>query len=155
MKKLNTDKCVCQVPNSYRRGEEVTYFGSDLNKWIKLFCTKEMTHINLDGLSHKKSKKIVRIIESKHSKEGEKLEHGMPKGQWDVLCLLAGLFKRVNEMYDHTFECYVVRGDFPYEVVEVEDLVNDKEFTLDNGNLKNFLDFKDYQTIESLNEIHS
>ena len=150
MKKLNTDICVCQ--EGYRRGEEVTYFGSDLNKWVDDFCTREMTHINIDGLSHKKSKNIVRIIESKHSKEG------MPQSQRDVLKLLAEYFSKIDKrtvMFHHTFECYVVRGDFPYEVVEVEDLVNDTKFTLDNENLKNFLDFEDYQTIESLNEIHS
>ena len=82
----------------------------------------------------------------------------MPQSQWDVLCLLAEYFSKINKrtvMFHHTFECYVVRGDFPYETVEVEDLVNDKEFTLDNENLKKFLDFEHYQTIESLNEIHS
>ena len=157
MKKLRTDICVCQ--EGYRRGEEVTYFGSDLNKWVDDFCTREMTHINIDGLSHKKSKKIVRIIESKHSDEGKRYgEHGMPQSQWDVLCLLAEYFSKINKrtvMFHHTFECYIVRGDFPYEVVEVKDLVNNKDFTLDNENLKKFLDFEDYQTIESLNEIHS
>ena len=150
MDKLKTDVCVCQ--EGYRRGKEVTYYGSDLNKWIAENCSREMTHINIDGLSHKRAKKIVRIIESKHSTEG------MPKSQWDVLRLLAEYFLKINKrtvMFDHTFECYIVRGDHPYEIVEIKDLVNDKEFTLDNENLKKFLEFEDYQTIESLNEIHS
>ena len=150
MAKLKTDICVCQ--EGYRRGEEVTYYGSDLNKWVTESCSREMTHINIDGLSYKRSKKIVRIIESKHSKER------MPISQREILCILAKYFIKINKrhiMYDHTFECYIVRGDFPYEVVDVEDLVNDTKFTLDNENLKRFLEFKDYQTIESFNEIHS
>ena len=150
MKKLRTDICVCQ--EGYRRGEELTYFGSDLNKWVDDFCTREMTHINIDGLSHKKSKKIVRIIESKHSKEG------MPTSQKEVLDIFAFIFKKLNKriiMVEYTFECYIHRGDPPYNYSEIEDLVNDKEFTLDNENLVKFLEFKDYQTIEQLNEIHS
>ena len=145
MVKLKTDVCVCQ--EGYRRGKEITYYGSDLNKWIAESCSREMTHINIDGLSHKKSKKIVRIIESKHSTEG------MPQAQRDVLCKLSEYFLKINKrtvMFDHTFECYIVRGDHPYEVVEIEDLVNDTKFTLDNENLKKFLEFNDYQTIESL-----
>ena len=150
MDKIITDICVCQ--KGYRKGQELEYYGSDLNKWVGESCSKEMTHINIDGLSYKRSKKIVRIIESKHSKER------MPRSQREILYILAKYFMKINKrhiMYDHTFECYIVRGDHPYEVVEVEDLVNDTKFTLDNENLKRFLEFKDYQTIESLNEIHS
>ena len=135
----------------YRNVEEKNYFGADLNKYVHENCTKEMTVINIDFLSYKRSRQIIRIIESKHSKER------MPRSQREILCILAKYFMKINKrhiMYDHTFECYIVRGDFPYEVVEVEDLVNDTKFTLDNENLKRFLEFKDYQTIESFNEIH-
>ena len=143
MDKIRTDICVCQ--EGYRRGEEVTYYGSDLNKWVTESCSKKMTHINIDGLSYKRSKKIVRIIESKHSKER------MPRSQREILYILAKYFMKINKrhiMYDHTFECYIIRGDHPYDISEVEDLVNDTKFLLDNENLKKFLEFEDY-------EIHS
>ena len=136
-------QCICQ--NGYRKGQELEYYGSDLNKWIAESCSKEMTYINIDGLSYKRSKKIVRIIESKHSSEK------LPKSQKEVLCKLAEYFMKINKrivMFDHTFECYIVRGDYPYDIAKVEDLVNDRKFTLDNENLKRFLEFKDYQTIQ-------
>ena len=136
----------------YRNAEEMNYFGSDLNKFTNEFCSKKMTAINIDFLGYKRSKKIVRIIESKHSREK------MPPSQREVLEIFASVFKKLNKrivIFDYTFECYIHRGDFPYEFVEVEDLVNDTKFTLDNGNLIKFLEFENYQTIESLNEIHS
>ena len=139
------DKSICVCQKGYRKGKEIEYYGSDLNKWVAESCSKQMTHINIDGLSYKRSKKIVRIIESKHSKEET------PKSQREVLCILAEYFMKINKrivMFDHTFECYIVRGDFPYDEVWVEDLVNDTKFKLDNENLKKFLEFEDY-------EIHS
>tara|TARA_Y100000310_G_C20008977_1_gene502025 strand:- start:68 stop:463 length:396 start_codon:yes stop_codon:yes gene_type:complete len=129
----------------YRNTDEKNYFGADLNKYANENCSKQMTIINIDYLSYKRSKKTIRIIESKHSSEG------MPKSQREVLEIFASIFKKLNKsivIFDYTFECYVVRGDFPYEIVEVEDLVNNTKFKLDNKNLKQFLEFEDY-------EIHS
>ena len=126
----------------YRNVEEKNYFGADLNKYVHENCTKEMTVINIDFLSYKRSKQIIRIIESKHSREK------IPNSQREVLEIFASVFKKLNKrivMFDHTFECYIVRGDFPYDEVEVEDLVNDTKFKLDNENLKMFLEFKDYE----------
>lgn len=54
---------------SYRSDEEKIYFGSDLNKFISENCSKEMTAINIDLLLYKRSKKHIRIIESKHENE--------------------------------------------------------------------------------------
>ena len=104
-----------------------------------------MTHINIDGLSYKRSKKIVRIIESKHSKER------MPPSQREILEIFASTFKKLNKrivIFDYTFECYIIRGDHPYDISEVEDLVKGNKFNLNNENLKKFLEFEDY-------EIHS
>ncbi|MAH50987.1 hypothetical protein CMI37_34540 [Candidatus Pacearchaeota archaeon] len=129
----------------YRNSEEMNYFGSDLNKFTNEFCSKEMTAINIDFLGYKRSKKIVRIIESKHSREKT------PTSQREVLEIFASVFKKLNKrivIFDYTFECYIHRGDYPYNISQVEDLVNDTKFLLDNENLKKFLEFEDY-------EIHS
>ena len=129
----------------YRNSEEMNYFGSDLNKFTNEFCSKKMTTINIDFLGYKRSKKIVRIIESKHSREKT------PTSQREVLEIFASVFKKLNKrivIFDYTFECYIHRGDYPYNISQVEDLVNDTKFLLDNENLKKFLEFEDY-------EIHS
>ena len=126
----------------YRSAKEMNYYGSDLNKYAHENCTKKMTINNIDYLTYKRDRGILRIIESKHSKEG------VPTSQREVLGIFASVFKKLNKrivMFDHTFECYIVRGDFPYDEVEVEDLVNDTKFKLDNENLKMFLEFKDYE----------
>ena len=129
----------------YRNSEEMNYFGSDLNKFTNEFCSKKMTAINIDFLGYKRSKKIVRIIESKHRREKT------PTSQREVLEIFASVFKKLNKrivIFDYTFECYIHRGDYPYNISQVEDLVNDTKFLLDNENLKKFLEFEDY-------EIHS
>ena len=136
----------------YRNTKEMNYFGSDLNKFAHKNCTKQMTINNIDYLSYKRDKKTLRIIESKH------LDEGMPTSQKEVLDIFAFIFKKLNKriiMVEYTFECYIHRGNQPYDYSEIEDLVNGTKFTLDNENLKRFLEFKDYQTIESFNEIHS
>ena len=129
----------------YRNEDEKNYFGSDLNKFTNEFCSKKMTAINIDFLGYKRSKKIVRIIESKHRREKT------PTSQREVLEIFASVFKKLNKrivIFDYTFECYIHRGDYPYNISQVEDLVNDTKFLLDNENLKKFLEFEDY-------EIHS
>ena len=128
----------------YRNTEEKNYFGADLNKFANENCSKQMTIINIDFLGYKRAKKIVRIIESKHSKER------MPSSQREVLEIFAKFFKKINQlipMSKHTFECYIVRGDFPYDVVEIEDLVNKSTFAVNQENLIKFLNFEDYTVI--------
>ena len=125
----------------YRNTEEKNYFGADLNKFANENCSKQMTIINIDFLGYKRSKKIIRIIESKHSKER------MPPSQREILEIFASIFKKLNKrivIFDYTFECYIHRGDYPYGVSEIEDLVNDTKFLLDNENLKKFIDYEDY-----------
>ena len=136
----------------YRNEDEKNYFGSDLNKYVNENCSKQMTIINIDYLSYKRAKNIVRIIESKHSKER------MPPSQREVLKIFAEFFKKINQlipMSKHTFECYIVRGDFPYDIVEIEDLVNDDKFKLDNEEFKKFLEFEIYQKRREINEEHN
>ena len=126
----------------YRNTEEKNYYGSDLNKFAAVSCTKQMTIINIDFLSYKRSKKIIRIVESKHSREK------MPPSQREILEIFASIFKKLNKrivMFDYTFECYIHRGDYPYDVSQIEDLVNGTKFSLDRENLKKFLRFEEYE----------
>ena len=126
----------------YRNTEEKNYYGSDLNKFAAISCTKQMTIINIDFLSYKRSKKILRIVESKHSREK------MPPSQREILEIFASIFKKLNKrivIFDYTFECYIHRGDYPYDVSQIEDLVNGTKFSLDSENLKKFLGFEEYE----------
>ena len=126
----------------YRNTEEKNYYGSDLNKFAAISCTKQMTIINIDFLSYKRSKKIIRIVESKHSREK------MPTSQREILEIFASIFKKLNKrivIFDYTFECYIHRGDYPYDVSQIEDLVNGTKFSLDSENLKKFLGFEEYE----------
>ena len=132
----------------YRNTEEKNYYGSDLNKFAAISCTKQMTIINIDFLSYKRSKKIIRIVESKHSREK------MPPSQREILEIFASIFKKLNKrivIFDYTFECYIHRGDYPYDISQIEDLVNGSKFLVDTENLKRFLEFKDYQTYNNNN----
>ena len=127
---------------NYRNSEEMNYFGADLNKYANENCSKQMTIINIDYLSYKRSKKIVRIVESKHSKEK------IPSSQREVLEIFASIFKKLNKrivMFDYKFECYIVRGDYPYDLSQIEDLVSGTSFLLDNENFNKFLEFEDYE----------
>ena len=127
---------------NYRNSEEMNYFGADLNKYANENCSKQMTIINIDYLSYKRSKKIVRIVESKHSKEK------IPSSQREVLEIFASIFKKLNKrivMFDYKFECYIVRGDYPYDLSQIEDLVSGTTFLLDNENFNKFLEFEDYE----------
>ena len=120
----------------------MNYFGADLNKYANENCSKQMTIINIDYLSYKRSKKIVRIVESKHSKEK------IPSSQREVLEIFASIFKKLNKrivMFDYKFECYIVRGDYPYDLSQIEDLVSGTTFLLDNENFNKFLEFEDYE----------
>ena len=48
-------------------------------------------------------------------------------------------------MFDYKFECYIVRGDYPYDLSQIEDLVSGTTFLLDNENFNKFLEFEDYE----------
>ena len=126
----------------YRNADELNYFGSDLNKFANEHCSKQMTVNNIDFLSYKASKGIVRLIESKHTNEN------MRPSQRKVLEIFASLFKKSGRSPEELhYECYVVRGDYPYITSEVEDLINNKTFMVDQENLIKFLNFEEYAII--------
>lgn len=118
---------------SYRNEEEKTRFGSDLNKFVNENCSKEMTAINIDLLLYKRSKKHIRIIESKH--ENEKI----PNSQKEVLDILStAIFK------DHKLEVFVVMGNPPdYENVKIVNLVNGKNYKIKHK--QDFIDWLEFK----------
>ena len=118
---------------SYRSDEEKTYFGSDLNKFVNENCSKEMTAINIDLLLYKRSKKHIRIIESKH--ENEKI----PYSQKEVLDILSTAILK-----DHKFEVFIVMGDPPdYENVKIINLVNGKSYRIKHK--QDFIDWLEFK----------
>lgn len=119
----------------YRTSDEIRYFGSDLNKFINECCSKQMTAINIDLLLYKRSNKHIRIIESKHSKEN------VPPSQREILRLMAKLFGPIAKHFNHCFEVFIVRGDFPYDKVSIENMYDGEIYTIDNCKLKNWLEF--------------
>jgi len=108
----------------YRKNDR--YYGSDLNKFIDENCTHEMTSINIDCIQYRRSKNKLRIIESKHTNE-----RPMKKGQKELLQLLARIFKYLNKIQNKlSFEICIVRGNDPYQNIEVINLINNKKFNI-------------------------
>ena len=96
----------------------------ELNQFITDNCTKEMTSIDLDVCTLRWSKKHLRIIESKHTTEGTS------KGQRQLYEFMADKFRDLIMTYDFKFEVMYIYGDPPYDSIWVEDLVNNKKFTI-------------------------
>ena len=118
---------------SYRSDEEKTYFGSDLNKFVSENCSKEMTAINIDLLLYKRSKKHIRIIESKH--ENEKI----PYSQKEVLDILSTAILK-----DHKFEVFIVMGDPPdCDNVKIINLTNGKTYQIKHK--QDFIDWLEFK----------
>jgi len=120
--------------NNYRTPEEMKYYGSDLNKFVNENCSKEQTVINIDLLIYKRSKKHIRIIESKHISEG-----AMEFSQKEVLKILS-----TAQFSGYIFEVFIVIGDPPnYEPVKIVDITDNKIYTIKNKNdFINWLEFE-------------
>ena len=125
--------------NEYRNQNELNYFGSDLNKFANKECSKKMTVINIDILQFKRSQDRIRIIESKHKNES------MPGTQREILGILAKGLKFLNKWSNkYTFEVYIVSGNYPYNDVIVEDLINDEVIEYNNKkDIKKFMNFNE------------
>jgi 16S rRNA G966 N2-methylase RsmD len=112
------------------------YYGSELNKLVDLECTRLMTAMNIDLIMHKKSKSMIRIIESKHSNEG------MKKGQKDLLELLGKRAEFIGAAIGVKFEVYIVYGDPPYNTAKIVNLQSGDETIIDKQTLISFLNFE-------------
>jgi hypothetical protein len=94
------------------------YFGSDVN------------NIDLVMFKYKKGgKHVLRIIESKHTKERQ-----MNDGQKNILGWFKDLFMFANttgETFNNvSFELYVVYADEPYDRLKVYDALNEVYFNV-------------------------
>ncbi|MCP4989365.1 MAG: hypothetical protein GY928_25900 [Colwellia sp.] len=119
------------------------YFGSDLNKFIYNNCGKKMIVNNIDliMLKHRPGKKsILRVIESKHTKERPLL-----RSQTSVLDALCSAFKHSNTQSGYfEFQLYVVNADQPYNQLDVFDWIDKKRFTVEGRkNVINWLEMND------------
>lgn len=122
----------------YRTIKEIKYFGSDFNKFLNKL-TKEMTVINIDCLQFKRSKNRLRIIEYKHS-----YENTPPRSQLEVLRILAKLLA-VSKFTK--VEVCIVKGDPPFDEIEIEDLINHTRFKLNGGDVKKWCEFQDIEEV--------
>lgn len=105
------------------------YFNSDLNEYIGKNLPRTFTLIDVDGLQYKRSKNIIRLYEYKHMNER------IGQQQLILLKKLAEIFRLVDDLiYFHIGMCRVevviIRGDSPYDEIEISDLVNGRTFTL-------------------------
>lgn len=109
----------------YRNGDEIKYYGSDLNKLLNIECSKEMTVNNLDCIIYKRSYGRLRFIESKHEREGAK------KTQIEILKILAWICKLVNKYTKIKADIFMVYANAPYEdEIRIIDMLTQKEYKL-------------------------
>ena len=99
------------------------YYGSDLNKFAAEHCRKDIVVNNIDLIINNYKDNKLKIVESKHS--NEKLSIGQKL-----------LLEKLSKIGINT---YVVYGDYPYESVKVYSFQNNKTKTMNNEELKEFL----------------
>jgi hypothetical protein len=115
------------------------YYNSDLSEFIGKQCKKTMTSIDVDILQIKSSRNILRFIESKHTNE----KIGDQQGK--ALRTLAWIAKIVNKnpvlFNGKKIEVYLVRGDKPYEKIDVYNFLTFKSYRLEDiEKIKSFLE---------------
>lgn len=114
------------------------YYNSELSEFIGKECKKIMTSIDVDILQIKSSRNIMRFIESKHLRE--KIGYQQEK----ALRTLAWVAKIVNKnpalFNGKKIEVYLVRGNKPYNEIEIYDFLTFKTYCLnDVEKIKSFL----------------
>lgn len=121
--------------------EEIKYYACDLNKFIALNCRKDMTICNMDCIQFRfnvNGIKRLRMIEYKHENE----ETG--NAQEKLLKEISNDFRILNEI-DKTKkrELFIIRGNPPFDYVEIVDFVEANRFTFNNK--KDFVDFLNFE----------
>ena len=110
------------------------FYNSDMNafhRFVNKYCSNEMTATDVDCFFVKVAQRRLRFVESKHTTEG------MKKGQKIALTLLAQLTHP-----NYTVECFVVRGEYPYQTATVENLATNEVFQLDQEDFILWLNFE-------------
>ena len=122
----------------YRNNEkELKYYGSDYNKFIGKECPHTHTCNNIDVIQYKRSRRILRICESKHDHEH------LPGTQLEILKLLARIFRYLNKIQKrYRFEIYIVTGNHPYKTVKIENMITGEGVTVNQLQLINFSGFE-------------
>lgn len=126
----------------YRKIEEWRFLGSDLNKFVKEECRKDMTCINVDTLLYRwysGGPDRLRLIEYKHGTEE------LGDNQLAVLKRLAEDFNKLNSLDKGMVrEVCVVKGNLPHNTVSIQCLNSSR--TVDNiepAKLQRWLSFED------------
>lgn len=114
------------------------YYGSDLNRFVDVHCSRKMVAMNIDLIiyKNKSGKNHIRIIESKHSSEM------LGKGQYILLKKLTVLEDIINTLKDYEFGVFVIAGDPPYETTRITRLKDNKSIVVDKEILVKFLNFE-------------
>ncbi len=100
------------------------YFNSELNKYIGENLPRIMTSIDLDLFQVKLSRKIIRFAEYKHIGEsmGEQQEKALKQ-----LAKMADVINKNKELFDGwTMQVMIIRGNIPYDYIEITDLIMGK-----------------------------
>lgn len=138
------------MPKISEHDKNENYYGSPLNKFIDERCSHKMTCINIDCFLLKRIKKKIKIIESKHSMES------MGRAQREALSRLSDLLKKGSKESHWEADIYLVKGNPPYEYVEIRDWSSTNSFyKLTQENFIKWLNFEktlDELPNESLNE---
>lgn len=108
----------------YRKNrKDLCHYGSDFNKFAHEHCTKEMDIMNIDTWTYRACKGMLRVFESKHSKE--KLTQAERKH------LRAFAFYHKDDKRLPT-EVFTIYGEAPYRgIVIIENMLTGKKYKFD------------------------
>lgn len=114
------------------------YFNSELNRYIGTKLPKIMTSIDLDLLQVKASRKIVRLAEYKHDKEGVGDQQDKALKRLGKLALVINKNPELFEGW--SVQVVLIRGNEPYDNISVYCYVTDKTYYLkDKNKINKFL----------------
>jgi len=113
-------------------------FASDLNRWIYDEQITGISVANIDCVvSHfDRSGDDVKVIEFKHSHEKDSVMQDV------MLSRLADRLKMSNQMSGSKFGVFKIRGELPFDFVELYDYMTGDTRTLNNKELRSFVGIK-------------
>lgn len=114
----------------------MSYYGSDLNRFIGEYCPHDFTTINVDCLCLKWERRILRVIEAKHNNEP------VGKQQYKALRFLAQCLNNL-EFKGWVFEVFITKGNHPYDTLLVQDILRNRSYKISGqANVIDWLSFK-------------
>lgn len=104
------------------------YYNSDLNEFIGTQLPREMTSIDADLFQLKFKRKIIRIGEYKHEKEGLGVQQEKALKQ---LAKMAKVIKDNPDLFDGwNLQVVLVRGNKPFTNISVTDFITGNTYDL-------------------------